>query len=82
MVVERYPDLKASQNFMQIQEELTTTENRVAFSRQAYNDQVMFYNTKIQSIPANFVAGISGFKPEEMFELEDAAEREVPEVKF
>ena len=82
LVVERYPDLKASQNFMALQEELATTENRIAFSRQFYNDQVMGYNIRIQSVPANVVAGMFGFTEMEMFELKIEAEREVPEVKF
>ena len=82
LVVERYPDLKASQNFMSLQEELSSTENRIAFARQFYNDQVMLYNTRIQSVPANMIAGAFNFTQMEMFELEIAAEREVPEVKF
>ena len=82
LVVERYPDLKASQNFMSLQEELASTENRIAFARQFYNDQVMLYNTRIQSVPANMIAGAFNFTQMEMFELEIAAEREVPEVKF
>ena len=81
-LAESYPDLKANQNFLALQEELTSTENKVAFSRQHYNDSVMIYNTKIQSIPANIVAGIGGFKQEQMFEIQDAAEREVPKVSF
>lgn len=82
LVVERYPDLKANQNFLALQEELTSTENRISFARQHYNDTVMQYNTKIQTVPTNIVAGLTGFKQEPFFELEDAAEREAPQVKF
>jgi len=82
LVVERYPDLKASQNFLSLQEELSSTENRIAFARQFYNDQVMRYNTRTQTIPANIIAGMCHFTRMEMFELKVAAEREVPEVKF
>ena len=82
VVVEQYPDLKANQNFMQVQEELTSTENKISFARQAYNDQVMRYNTKCQMIPANIVAGIGGFQQSEMFELKDEAQREAPKVSF
>ena len=80
--VERYPDLKASQNFLALQEELSSTENKISFARQAYNDSVTRYNTRIQTIPANLVAGPAGFTPRELFELTDAAERAVPQVKF
>ena len=82
VVVERYPDLKANQNMMALQEELTSTENKISFARQAYNDSVTRYNTQIQSIPANLVAGPAGFSARELFELTDAAERAVPQVKF
>jgi len=82
LVVEQYPDLKANQNFLALQEELTSTENRIGFARQHYNDQVMLFNTRIQSVPNNFIAGPFGFKDEPFFELEDQAEREAPEVKF
>ncbi len=81
-VAESYPDLKANQNFLALQEELTSTENKIAFARQFYNDTVMKYNTKTQTFPQNLVAGIFGFKQEDFFELEDAAEREAPQVKF
>ena len=80
--VENYPDLKASQNFLALQEELSSTENKISFARQAYNDSVTRYNTRIQTIPANLVAGPAGFKPRELFELTDAAERAVPKVSF
>ena len=82
VVVEQYPDLKANQNFLALQEELTSTENKIGFSRQYYNDEVMQYNTKIQSVPANIVAGMFGFGQEAFFELEDQAERQVPKVQF
>ena len=81
LVVENYPDLKANQNFLSLQEELTSTENKIAFSRQGYNDQVLFFNNKIQMFPSNVVAGMFTFKPEEFFEIEDK-EKEVPKVKF
>jgi LemA protein len=82
LVVEKYPDLKANQNFLALQEELTSTENKIGFSRQHYNDSVMTYNTRTQSVPTNIVAGMFGFKEEEFFELEDEAAREAPQVKF
>ena len=82
LVVENYPDLKANQNFLSLQEELTSTENKIAFARQSYNDQVLFFNNKIQMFPSNMVAGVFGFKTEEFFELEDKAEREAPKVDF
>ncbi len=82
LVVENYPDLKASQNFMQIQEELTSTENKVGFARQFYNDQVLKYNTRCESVPTNMVANMFGFKKSEFFEIETPYEREVPKVEF
>jgi len=82
VVVERYPDLKANQNFLSLQEELASTENKIGFARQFYNDQVMRYNIRIQSVPANIVAGMFRFTEMELFELEAPEEREVPEVKF
>ncbi|MBN1269486.1 MAG: LemA family protein [Kiritimatiellae bacterium] len=82
LVVENYPDLKANQNFLALQEELASTENKVGFSRQFYNDQVMKFNTTIESFPANLVAGPFGFTKAEFFEITAAAEREVPQVKF
>lgn len=81
-IAEAYPELKANQNFLALQEELASTENKIAFSRQAYNDQVMRYNTRIQIIPANIVAGIGGFNASDLFELKDEAQREAPSVKF
>ncbi len=80
--VERYPDLKASTNFLALQEELSSTENKISFARQAYNDSVTKYNTRIQTIPAAFIAGPAGFTKRDLFELTDEAERAVPEVKF
>lgn len=82
LVVENYPDLKANQNFLSLQEELTSTENRISFARQAYNDQVLFFNNKIQMFPSNIVAGMFSFKEEEFFQIEDQKEREVPKVSF
>ena len=82
LVVENYPDLKANTNFLSLQEELTSTENKIAFLRQSYNDQVLFYNNKIEMFPSNILAGMFNFGKEEFFELEDASERAVPEVKF
>lgn len=82
VVAEAYPDLKANQNMMALQEELTSTENKVAFSRQAYNDSVMAYNTKREVFPTNIVAGMFNFGPAELFEIEDATQREAPQVKF
>lgn len=82
VAVENYPDLKANQNFLALQEELTSTENKISFSRQNYNDQVLFYNNKIQMFPSNIVAGMFGFKLEEFFELESPEERSVPKVSF
>ena len=81
-VVERYPDLKANQNVMALQEELTSTENRISFARQFYNDQAMRLNTAVESVPTNAVAGMAGFSKVEFFELEDTAHREAPAVKF
>lgn len=81
-VAESYPELKANQNFLAIQEELSSTENKISFARQFFNDAVMLYNTKIQTVPTNIVAGMFGFKEESLFELTDAAERAVPKVKF
>jgi len=82
LVVENYPDLKANQNFLSLQEELSSTENKIAYSRQGYNDQVLFFNNKIQMFPSNIVAGMFKFEEEEFFEIEDKAEKEVPKVSF
>jgi LemA protein len=70
-VAENYPDLKASQNFLALQEELTGTESRIAYARQFYNDQVMLLNTRIQAVPSNVVAKLFGFTPREFFDIED-----------
>ncbi len=82
LVVENYPELKANQNFLALQEELTSTENKIAFSRQGYNDQVLFFNNKIQMFPSNIIANSFNFTKRDFFEIEDAAEREVPKVSF
>jgi LemA protein len=82
VVMEAYPDLKASENMMQVQEELTSTENKVAFSRQAYNDSVMGYNNKREMFPSNFVAGMFGFRFAQSWELDDEGARDAPQVNF
>ncbi|HET7663975.1 MAG TPA: LemA family protein [Rhodanobacteraceae bacterium] len=79
---EAYPDLKANQNMMQLSEELTSTENRIAFARQAYNDSVMNYNNQCETFPASLVSGSFGFHPAEPLELENPAAREAPKVSF
>ncbi|MFN0315700.1 MAG: LemA family protein [Burkholderiales bacterium] len=80
---EAYPDLKANQNILQVQEELASTENKVAFARQAYNDAVMEYNTQRESFPDSFFANAFGFKEAELLQAtESAAERKVPVVSF
>jgi len=79
---ENYPDLKANQNMMQLSEELTSTENRVAFARQAFNDSVMIYNTSREVFPANIVANMFNFKEAQLFELEDDDAKAAPEVSF
>ncbi len=81
-LAEAYPDLKANQNMAQLMEELTSTENKVAFARQAYNDSVMGYNTARESFPAVLVAGALGFQAAELFEITDEAERAAPKVTF
>ena len=82
LVVENYPDLKANQNFLALQEELTSTENKISFSRQFYNDSVLRYNNKTQMFPSNLMAGMMGFKASEFFEVKAAEERETPKVSF
>lgn len=82
IAVEAYPDLKANQNFLALQEELTSTENKISYSRQSYNDQVLNYNNKTQVFPSNIIAGMFGFSKGEFFEITDVAEKEVPKVKF
>lgn len=79
---EAYPDLKANQNMMQLSEELATTENRVAFARQAYNDAVMSYNNKREVVPNNLVAGMFNFTAAQLLEIEDKAMRQAPKVSF
>ncbi len=82
-LAEAYPDLKANQNMLSLQEELTSTENKVAFARQAFNDSVMEYNTKRESFPDSFFAGTFGFGPAELLQAtESAEERKVPKVSF
>jgi LemA protein len=82
-VFEQYPDLKANQNVLGLQEELSSTENKVAFSRQAYNDSVMEYNTRRESLPAAMFAGALGFGPAQLLEsTESAEERKAPQVRF
>jgi LemA protein len=82
VVVEQYPDLKANQNMMQLTEELTSTENKISFARQAYNDSVMTYNTSRETFPQNIVAGMFNFAEAQLFQVENAAERAAPQVKF
>jgi len=79
---EAYPNLKANENFLALQEELSSTENKISFSRQYYNDTVQTFNTRQEMFPANLVASMLGFQPAEFFEIELAAEREAPKVKF
>jgi len=81
-VAEAYPQLQASQNFRDLQENLTATEDKISFARRFYNGNVRDYNTSLQTLPTSLFAGMLGFKPEQYFELTDAAEREVPQVKF
>jgi len=81
-LAEAYPDLKANQNMMALQEELATTENKVAFSRQAYNDAVMIYNTATEVFPSNLVARNFQFEPAQLLEIEAPAERAAPKVSF
>ncbi|HYP16655.1 MAG TPA: LemA family protein [Opitutus sp.] len=82
VVSEQYPDLKANQNMMQLTEELTSTENKIAFARQAYNDSVMTYNTTRETFPNVIFAGMFGFQPAELFKVEDPTERNAPKVSF
>ncbi len=79
---ERYPDLKANQNFAQLQEELSSTENKIGFARQHYNRSAGQYNEAIVVFPANMIAGMFNFERKDFFELEDTAQREVPKVEF
>ncbi|HEX4933647.1 MAG TPA: LemA family protein, partial [Gemmatimonadaceae bacterium] len=81
-VVEAYPDLKATANVAQLQEELVSTENKIAFARQLYNDTATQYNTRQRQVPTVFVAGMAGATPVELWELEDSAERATPKVEL
>ena len=82
VVCEQYPDLKANQNMMQLSEELTSTENRVAFARQAFNDSVMGYNNRREVFPSSIVAGMFNFAPAALLEITEPAKREAPKVTF
>lgn len=82
VVSEQYPDLKANQNMMQLTEEMTSTENKISFARQAYNDSVMSYNTTRERFPTNLIAGVFNFAEAQLFQIENATEREAPKVKF
>lgn len=82
VVSEQYPQLKADQSMLQLTEELTSTENKVSFARQAYNDSVMAYNTARETFPNTLVAGVCGFLPAEPFKVDDPAERNAPKVSF
>lgn len=81
-LAENYPQLRASENMQQLQEELTSTENKVAFSRQAYNDSVMLYNTKQQEFPAVMVASMLGHHPADLFQIDDVEAKKAPKVNF
>ena len=81
-LAENYPDLKASQNFVQLQEELASTENKISFARQYYNDSVMKFNTSVELFPNSIVAGMCGFSKSEFFEVEDPEERQNVMVSF
>ncbi len=81
-LAEAYPDLKANQNMMQLTEELTSTENKVAFARQSFNDSVMAYNTARETFPTVVIANSMGFKEAALFEIQDEAEKEAPKVSF
>jgi LemA protein len=81
-VVEQYPDLKANQNMLKLQEEITSTENRIAFSRQFYNEEVLRFNTFIQQFPGNVIAQSFNFRQKDLFEIEDPSHKEVPKVQF
>jgi LemA protein len=81
-VAEAYPDLKANQNFIKLQEELSGTENKIGFARQYYNDATMRYKNRIEMFPSNVIAGMFSFQPEPFFQVEEPGERAVPQVKF
>jgi LemA protein len=82
VVSEKYPELKANQNMLQLTEELTSTENKIAFARQAYNDSVMSYNNARETFPNVILAGTFGFQPAELFKIDDPTERNAPKVSF
>jgi LemA protein len=82
VVSEQYPDLKANQNMMQLTEELTSTENKISFARQAYNDSVMTYNTNREVFPSNLVAGMFNFAAAELFVVDKPEQKEAPKVSF
>jgi LemA protein len=82
VVSEQYPELKANQNMLQLTEELTSTENKIAFARQAYNDSVMTYNTARETFPNVIFAGMFGFHAAELFKIDDPSERNAPKVSF
>ncbi len=82
VVSEQYPDLKANQNMMQLTEEMTSTENKISFARQAYNDSVMIFNTTRERFPTNLIASMFNFAEAQLFQIENTAEREAPKVKF
>ena len=82
MVSEAYPDLKANQNMMQLTEELTSTENKISFARQAYNDSVMTYNTDREVFPTNLIAGMFNFGPAELFVIDKPEQKDAPKVSF
>ena len=81
-VAEAYPELKANQNFLQLQGELGNTENQISLSRGTYNETVREFNTSLQLFPSNLLAGMMGFKPREFFKVESAEERQAPKVQF
>ncbi|MDD4793932.1 MAG: LemA family protein [Dehalococcoidales bacterium] len=81
-VAEAYPDLKANQNFLALQEELTSTENKISFARQFYNDAVLRYNNQTQMFPSSIIAGMFGFQGSEFFEVTESVQREAPKVSF
>ncbi len=81
-LAENYPNLKANQNFLELQEELTATEDKVAYARQFYNESVLNYNTRIGTIPAKFFAGMMGYAPRQYFQTDAPEDREVPKVQF
>jgi LemA protein len=79
---EAYPELRSNENMIQLQEELRSTENKISFARQYYNDVVTSYNTKLETFPTNLIVGMGNFQPKELFELEEAAAREPVKVQF